>query len=77
MKAGSEGDLSVGGAELAGHAFKAGLVDECHLLLAPAVVGGGQRALPDDVRFDLELLDQRRFKSGFVHLHYLIPARDA
>ena len=63
-------DLAVGGAELAGQALRAGLVDELHLLLAPFVVGGGKRALPDDVRLPLELVGDRRFDSGFVHLHY-------
>jgi dihydrofolate reductase len=66
------GDVSIGGAELAGRAIAAGLVDECHLFLVPAVVGGGKRALPDDVRLDLELLDEHRFGSGVVHLHYAI-----
>ena len=54
----------------AAQAIKAGLVDECHLLLVPWVVGGGKRALPDNVRLKLELLDERRFRSGVVHLHY-------
>jgi dihydrofolate reductase len=70
LKDESESDLIVGGAELAGHAFRAGLVDELHLLLAPVLVGGGKRALPDDVRLPLELVGERRFGSGFVHLHY-------
>ena len=67
-------DISLGGAELAAEAFKAGLVDECHLLLVPWVVGGGKRALPDNVRLKLELLDERRFHSGVVHLHYRIAS---
>ena len=36
-----------------------GLVDELHLFVAPIVVGGGKRSLPDNVRLDLELLDAR------------------
>jgi dihydrofolate reductase len=64
------GDLSIGGAEIAGVALAAGLVDECHLFLVPVVVGGGTRALPDGVRLQLELLGERRFRSGVVHLHY-------
>ncbi|MEV6638800.1 dihydrofolate reductase family protein [Amycolatopsis sp. NPDC051371] len=64
------GDLSIGGAEIAGTALAAGLVDECHLFLVPVVVGGGTRALPDGVRLQLELLGERRFRSGVVHLHY-------
>jgi dihydrofolate reductase len=70
MKASAEGDLSVSGPELAGEAFRAGLVDECHLIVAPIVVGGGKRSLPDDVRLPLELLNERRFGNGMVHLHY-------
>jgi dihydrofolate reductase len=72
MKASAQRDISIGGAELAAVALRAGLVDECHLLLSPIVVGGGKRALPDDVRLELELLDVRRFGNGVVHLHYRV-----
>jgi dihydrofolate reductase len=70
MKASATSDISVGGPELAGHALRAGLVDECHLFLNPIVVGAGTPALPSDVRLELELLDERRFGNGVVHLHY-------
>jgi dihydrofolate reductase len=70
MKAAAERDISVGGSELAGQAIKAGLVDEYHLFLSPVLVGGGKKALPDDVRWNLELLDERRFGNGVVDLHY-------
>ena len=70
LKAAADRDLLVGGPELAAHAFAAGLVDECGLLLAPIIVGGGKRALPDHVRLRLELLDERRFGNGMVHLRY-------
>ena len=72
LKQSSGADIAVGGAELAGHAIGAGLVDECHLFLCPIVVGGGKRALPDNVRAQLELLDERRFRNGVVHLHYRV-----
>jgi dihydrofolate reductase len=72
LKAEASADLSVGGPELAGQALAAGLVDEVHLLLAPVIVGGGNRALPDRVRVDLALLDERRFGNGVVHLHYAV-----
>jgi dihydrofolate reductase len=62
-------DITVGGPDAA-QAIKAGLVDEYHLFVAPIVVGGGKQSLPDDVRLKLELLDERRFGSGVVHLHY-------
>ena len=70
MKASADRDISVGGPDLAAQAIRAGLVDEFHLLLSPIVVGGGTRALPDDVRVELELADERRFGNGVVHLHY-------
>jgi dihydrofolate reductase len=70
LKAAAGRDLSVGGPQLAAHAFKAGLVDECHLFLAPMVVGGGNQALPDHLRLRLELLDEHRFGNGTVFLHY-------
>jgi dihydrofolate reductase len=70
MKASAGGDISVSGPDLAAHAFRAGLVDECHLFVAPILVGGGKRSLPDDVRVRLELLDERRFGGGMVYLHY-------
>jgi dihydrofolate reductase len=70
MKAAAERDLTVGGPDLAAQAFKAGLVDECQVFLAPVVVGGGKQSLPDNVRLTLELLDERRFGNGMVHLRY-------
>ena len=70
MKASAGGDISVGGPELAAQAIKAGLVDEYHLFLHPIVVGGGNQALPNDVRAKLALVDERRFEGGVVHLHY-------
>jgi dihydrofolate reductase len=70
MKASAGRDISVGGPDLAAQAIKAGLVDECHLFLTPIVVGGGKQSLPDNVRLKLELLDERRFGNGMVHLHY-------
>jgi dihydrofolate reductase len=72
MKAQAERDISVGGPELAAQAIRSGLVDEIHLLVSPIVVGGGNPALPDDVRLPLELLDERRFGNGVVHLHYRV-----
>jgi dihydrofolate reductase len=70
MKASAGRDISVGGPDLAAQAIKAGLVDEFHLFVSPVVVGGGKQALPNDVQLNLELLDERRFGNGVVHLHY-------
>ena len=70
LKESAQGDIGIGGPELAGQAIAAGLVDECHLILVPVLVGGGKRAFPDGVRVDLELLDERRFAGGAVYLRY-------
>ena len=70
LKETSPSDITIGGAELAGQAIAAGLVDECHLLLQPVLVGGGKRALPAGVNARLELLDERRFRSGVTYLRY-------
>jgi dihydrofolate reductase len=70
LKAESDRDLSIGGPELATDAFRAGLIDEYQVILAPVVVGGGTQALPDDLRVELDLLDERRFGNGMVHLRY-------
>ena len=70
LKASAGRDLGVAGPELAAHAFRVGLVDECHLFLAPIVVGGGTRSLPDGIRLELELVDERRFGNGTVYLRY-------
>jgi dihydrofolate reductase len=74
MKASAASDINVGGPTLAATAIKAGLVDEYHLFLHPIVVGGGTQALPDHVRVTLELVDERRFGGGVVHLHYRAKA---
>jgi len=70
MKEAADRDISVSGPGLAQHAFRAGLVDEVHLFVFPVVVGGGKPGLPHDVRVDLELLDERRFGNGVVHMHH-------
>ncbi len=70
LKASADRDLAVGGPGLAAHAFRAGLIDECHLFLNPIVVGGGTQSLPDNVRVPLELLDEHRFRNGVVFLRY-------
>jgi dihydrofolate reductase len=72
LKDSSEHDLAIGGSTLAAHALRAGLVDDLHLFLSPVIVGGGTPALPDDLRLSLDLLDQRRFANGVVHLHYRV-----
>ena len=65
------GDVSIGGPEIAAYAFRAGLVDRVHLFVAPVIVGGGKRALPEGVRLDLRLAGSRSFENGTVHLEYV------
>ena len=72
LKESATHDLTVGGAQLAAHALRAGLVDECQLLVHPVVVGGGKPALPSGVHLALELLDLRRFSNGVVYLRYRV-----
>lgn len=72
LKESAERDITVGGPGLAGVALAAGLVDELHLFVVPAVVGAGTRSLPDGVRLELQLLDARRFDGGFAYLHYRV-----
>lgn len=63
-------DITISGADLAGQAMRAGLVDECHFLVHPIILGGGKPALTDNLRVQLELVNEHRFKSGIVLLHY-------
>ena len=70
MKNEADRDISIGGATLAGEAITAGLVDELHVIASPIVVGAGTPSLPDGVRWELELLDERRFANGVVYLRY-------
>ena len=72
LKETSSADISVGGAELGGQAIAAGLVDEIQLVLNPILVGGGKPALPDDVRVQLELVDEHRFAGGVIFLRYAV-----
>jgi dihydrofolate reductase len=70
LKARASGDLTVGGANLAAQAMRAGLVEECHLFVWPIILGGGKPMLPSGMRTELELLDERRFGNGVVRLRY-------
>jgi dihydrofolate reductase len=70
LKAGATRDVAVGGPTLAAHAIRAGLVDEYHLLIAPIIVGSGNPYLPGKVSVKLELLDERRFDNGMIHVRY-------
>lgn len=72
MKDSLDRDISIGGPDLAAQAFKAGLIDRCQLFLTPVLVGGGKPALPGNIRLDLDLLSERRFRNGVVFLDYRV-----
>jgi dihydrofolate reductase len=72
LKTSTDRDLAIGGPGLASHAFRAGLVDEVRLFLAPVVVGGGTRFFPDGLRIDLELVETRRFGNGMVFVRHRV-----
>jgi dihydrofolate reductase len=75
LKRASSSDLSIGGADLAGAALRAEVVDEVRMFVNPVVVGGGTRFLPDDVRLELRLLEERVFGNGVVLLRYAVAPR--
>jgi dihydrofolate reductase len=68
----SDRDVSIGGPGLAAEALRTGLIDEIRRFVVPAIVGGGTPFLPDDVRLDLELTDERRFPNGTVYVAYSV-----
>jgi dihydrofolate reductase len=68
---GTDKDVAIAGAGLAGAAVELGLVDELRILRHPVVVGGGTPYLPpvtEDIA--LELLETRTFGSGVVYERY-------
>ncbi|HEU5307071.1 MAG TPA: dihydrofolate reductase family protein [Acidimicrobiia bacterium] len=73
MKDAATRDLTIAGADLATQAFRARLIDECHLFISPVILGRGKPSLPTDLRVDLELLDARRFDNGIVYVRHRIP----
>jgi dihydrofolate reductase len=77
MKASATRDLAIGGPTLAAHAFNAGLIDVCHLFIAPIIVGDGSSAFPSGIRLELALQDERRFRNGMVYLHYRSTTSEA
>ena len=72
LKAATGQDLLIGGPDLAAHAFRAELIDECQLVLAPNIIGGGKPAFPSNIHLELELLEERRFHNGMVYLRYKV-----
>jgi dihydrofolate reductase len=65
-----EGDVSIGGPQLASLAFEVGIIDCVDLYVCPVIVGGGKPALPAGVKLPLGLVATRSFENGAVHLGY-------
>lgn len=65
-------DVTIEGPTLAALALRAGIVDEVQPYVAPVALGGGTRFYPEDLRLDLELLEEHRLASGIVWLRYQV-----
>ena len=63
-------EVEIFGPTTAAPAIRAGMVKDYRFFIVPKIVGGGLRAIPDDVRLDLTLVEQRTFGNGAVYLHY-------
>jgi dihydrofolate reductase len=74
LKAAAAQRITIGGANLAGQALAAGLVDELRVLTIPVVLGGGKPWLPKGVSLPLRLLEARPFASGVVYLRYRLDS---
>lgn len=72
LKSAAGHDLGISGADVAASAWRADLIDECQVYVAPMLVGGGKRMFPEGIRHPLELLDERRFENGMVFLRYSV-----
>ena len=69
-----EGDLDVGGPNLAGQFVRRGLVDEYRLVVHPVVLGAGTPFWPElDAPLRLRLIETQTFTSG-VQLRSYVPS---
>ncbi|GIG53978.1 dihydrofolate reductase family protein [Demequina activiva] len=68
-----DGEIAVGGADLAHQAASLGLIDEYQVFIDPFLVGGGTPFFPHGGRReDLDLVESRVFASGTVFLRYRV-----
>lgn len=72
LKATTDRNIMIGGSRPPHEAFRAGLVDEVWTFLVPEVIGGGTPMFAAETRTTLDLIEQRRFGSGAVGLHYRV-----
>jgi dihydrofolate reductase len=66
----ASGEVEIFGPTTAAPAIRAGLVQDFRFFIVPVILGGGLRALPEDARLDLRLIESRVFENGFTMLHY-------
>jgi dihydrofolate reductase len=70
LKEAGDGDMILGGADLARTFFEHDLVDEIRLHVHPVLVGAGARAFGDGLSSMWRLEDSRTFTNGVVLLRY-------
>jgi dihydrofolate reductase len=71
LKAQNDGDMGIGGAELASAFIHLDLIDEYRLFIHPVVLGGGTPFFPDSVEpKNLKLVEVRPFGSGVIYVRY-------
>jgi dihydrofolate reductase len=74
LKARHDGDLALGGADLAAAFLAHDLVDEYRTYVHPVRIGRGKPLFaPSGSRADLRLVESRAFGNGVVLLHYRRP----
>ncbi|MBE2998927.1 dihydrofolate reductase family protein [Nocardiopsis sp. HNM0947] len=68
-----DGEIEVGGADLASFLIGEGLIDEYRLFVFPIILGGRKPFFPDSAApVGLRLAETRTFDSGVVYLRYLV-----
>lgn len=66
-----DGELQIGGADLAAQFIRAALVDEFGLIVHPVLLGGGTPFFPpSSLARELRLVETKAFGNGAVHLRY-------
>ncbi|RAZ89599.1 dihydrofolate reductase [Mesorhizobium hawassense] len=70
LKAETDGEISVSGAELARHLARAGLIDEYRLYVHPVVLGGGKPYFQSGLLLALKPLGTQGLAQGVTLLRY-------
>jgi dihydrofolate reductase len=72
LKRNAQGNLSIGGADIASQALDSDLVDEIMLFAFPVVVGRGRRWIANEKVKNTKLLGTKAFGDGVVLSHYSV-----